>query len=273
MDVACHRKTRQLEFTKEKSLPGRVLRMQQEEQRHETESWRNEYLETWPKLPLGLRRHLARIAPREAFHIILADGNDEVLETFLENSEIAQAEVLILIDRARTQYLLEHVSRTPKWYANHTIKRRLLTNPHTPFSVACRILDYLPLVELKRVVNNINLPREVRNKARESYRKSFQRLSDGETKTIFLSTEGRVLKDLTILTEKDKRVLLHLIQQPRVPRHLILNLARSTLTPPEVIQMIARRQAWMLDTSIRRALLANSKTPQKVKISIKEKYS
>jgi len=247
--------------------------MEQEDQKHEAEFWRDEYLENWPKLPLGMRRHLARIAPREAFQIILSDGSDEVLEAFLENSDITQAEVLILIDRARTQHLLESLSRTPKWYANHTIKRRLLSNPHTPYSVACRILDYLPFVELKRVVNNINLPREVRNKARESYRKSFQRLSDGETKTIFLSTEGRVLKELTILTEKDKRVLLQLIQQPQVPRHLILNLARSTLTPPEVIQMIARRQAWMLDTSIRRALLANGKTPQKVKILIKEKYS
>ncbi|MEJ2431202.1 MAG: hypothetical protein P8075_20140 [Deltaproteobacteria bacterium] len=254
-------------------MPGRLPFMQQEEQKHEAEFWRNEYLETWPKLPLGLRRHLARIAPRQAFQIILADGNDEVLAAFLENSEITQAEVLILIDRARTQYLLENLSRTPKWYANHTIKRRLLANPHTPYSVACRILDYLPFVELKRVVNNLNLPREVRNKARETYRKSFQRLSDGETKTIFLSTEGRVLKELTILTEKDKRVLVQLIQQPQVPRQLILNLARSALTPPDVIQMIARRQSWMLDTSIRRALLANGKTPQKVKRLIKEEFS
>lgn len=247
--------------------------MQHEDQDFEAESWRDKYLKTWPKLPLGLRRHLARIAPREAFQIILADSNDEVLEAFLENSEITQAEVLILIDRARTQHLIDTLSRTPKWYANHTIKRKLLSNPHTPFSVACRILDYLPFVELKRVVNNINLSREVRNKARESYRRSFQRLFDGETKTIFLSTEGRVLKELAILTEKDKRVLLRLIQQPQVPRLLVLNLARSALTPPEVLQMIARRQSWVLDTSIRRALLANGKTPQKVKTFLKEKYS
>ncbi len=203
----------------------------------------------------------------------MSDGNDEVLEAFLENPKISQAEVLILIDRARTLYLMEKLSRTPKWYANHTVKRRLLSNPHTPYSVACRILDYLPFVELQRVMNNVNLPREVRNKARESFRKAFQRLSDGETKTILLSTEGRVLKQLTVLTEKDKRVLLQLIQQPQVPRHLVLHLARSSLTPPEVLQLIARRPSWTLDTSIRRALLANGKTPQKIKDFLKEKYS
>ena len=247
--------------------------MQLEEQTFKSEFWQEEYLKTWPKLPLGLRRHLARIAPPEAFQVVLSDGSDEVLEAFLENSKVSQAEVLILIDRARTQHLIDKLSRTPKWYASHTIKRKLLSNPHTPFSGACRILDYLPFVELQRIMVNINLPREVRNKARESYRKAFQRLSDGDTRNILLSTEGRVLKDLTILTGKDKRVLLQLIQQPQVPRPLVLNLARSLLTPPEVLQMIARRTSWTLDMSIRRALMTNGKTPQKVKTFLKEKYS
>ena len=247
--------------------------MRHEEQNFEAETWQGEYLETWSRLPLGLRRHLARIAPQEAFQLILSDGNDEVFEAFLENSKITQAEVLVLIDRARTQYLIEKLSRTPKWYASHTIKRRLLSNPHTPFSVACRILDYLPFVELKRVMANFNLPREVRNKARESFRRAFQRLSDGETQMIFLSTEGRVLRELTILTNKDKRAFIRLMQQPKVPRSLVLPLSRSQLTPPEIIQLIARRQSWIMDKSIRQALLANGKTPQRIKTIIKEKYS
>ena len=247
--------------------------MEVEDKSFEYEPWEPEYLNTWPRLPLGLRRHLARIVPREAFQLVLSDGNDEVLTAFLDNPKISQAEVLIIIDRARTQYLIDKLSRTPKWYANHTVKRRLLSNPHTPFDVARRILDYLPFVELQRVMVNINLPREVRNQARESYRKAFQRLSDGDTRNIILSTEGRVLKELTILTAKDKRVLLQLIQQPVVPRSLVLTLARSLLAPPEVLQMIACRSSWTLDKSIRRALLANGKTPQKVKTFLKEKYS
>jgi len=247
--------------------------MQLEDQTFESETWQGEYLETWPRLPLGLRRHLARIAPQESFQLILSDGNDEVFEAFLENPKITQAEVLVLIDRARTQYLIEKLSRTPKWYASHTIKRRLLSNPHTPFSVACRILDYLPFVELKRVMTNVNLPREVRNKARESFRRAFQRLSDGETQMIFLSTEGRVLRELTVITDKDKRALIRLMKQPKVPRSLVLHLSRSQLTPPEIIQLIARRPSWIRDTSIRQALLANGKTPRKIKTALKEKYS
>ncbi len=243
--------------------------MEAEEKAFESEPWQDKYLTTWPRLPIGLRRHLARIAPQEAFQLVLSDGNDEVLEAFLENQKISQAEVLMLIDRARTQYLIDKLSRTPKWYASHTVKRRLLTNPHTPYSVACRILDYLPFVELQRVMVNINMPREVRNKARESYRKVFQRLSDGDTRNIILSTEGRVLKELTILTAKDKRVLLKLTQQSVVPHSLVLNLARSLVTPPEVLQKIARRSSWVQNRSIRRALIANGKTPHKVKESLK----
>jgi hypothetical protein len=245
--------------------------MEVEEKNFEFVPWEPKCLSSWPRLTLGLRCHLARIAPKEAFRLILSDGNDDVLEAFLENPKISQAEVLILIDRARTQYLLDKMSRTPKWYASHTIKRRLLNNPHTPYTVVRRILDYLPFVELQRVMVNINMPREVRNKARESYRKAFKRLSDGETKNILISTEGRVLKEIAILAEKDKRVLLQIIQQPQVRRSLVLNLARSPLTPPEVIQMIARRSSWIMDTGIRRALLANGKTPQRIKDSLRTK--
>jgi hypothetical protein len=52
---------------------------------------------------------------------------------------------------------------------------------------------------------------------------------------------------------------------------LVLHLSRSQLTPPEVIQLIARRPSWIMDKSIRQALLANGKTPQKVKDLIKKK--
>ena len=100
-------------------------------------------------------------------------------------------------------------------------------------------------------------------------RKVFQRLSDGDTRNIILSTEGRVLKELTILTAKDKRVLLKLTQQSVVPHSLVLNLARSLVTPPEVLQKIARRSSWVQNRSIRRALIANGKTPHKVKESLK----
>ena len=241
--------------------------MRGENQASETSPWQAEYLKTWPQLSLGLRRHLARLAPKESFRMVLSDGNDEVLGAFLENPLITQAEVLLLIDRATSLPLLEQLSRMPKWFANHTIKRRLLANPYTPHAVACRILDYLPLVELQRVMADVNLSREIRVRAREGFRKAFMRLSDGETKMMLLTTEGRVLAHLMVLTAKDKRVLLELIRQANVPRFLILSLASSSLTPPEVLATIARRSTWTKDGAIRRALLANDKTPQRVKDS------
>ena len=48
--------------------------MEVEENTFETETWQDEYLKTWQKLPLGLRRHLARLAPQEAFQPQLEAG-------------------------------------------------------------------------------------------------------------------------------------------------------------------------------------------------------
>lgn len=232
---------------------------------YEAESWRADYLQNWSRLTLGLRRHLARIAPQEAFQQILSDSSDEVLDAFLENPRITQAEILILIDRCRSRQILEKISRTSKWYANHTIKRRLLSNPLIPYGVATRILDYLPFVELQRVMVNVNLPRDIRNKARNSLRKAFMRLSEPETRMVFLNTEGRVLRELAVLTAKDKRILRELVRRPNLSRTLVGNLARSVLTPSEVLRIIGQKPAWSKDAAIRKSLLANPKTPQKVK--------
>jgi hypothetical protein len=190
------------------------------------------------------------------------------MEAFLENPNISQAEVLVLIDRCRSSYVLEGISRISKWYSNHAIKRRLLTNPVLPHGVGFRILEYLPFVELQRVMNNINISREVRNKARESFRKAFARLPDAETRLLFLNTEGRVFRELAVLSPKDKRVLLDLIHRPQTPQNLILSLIRSTVATPEILQLIAERSFWVSSPLIRRALLTNGKTPPAVKASL-----
>jgi len=243
--------------------------MELQEQILESESWQADYGQQWSALSLGLRRHLARIAPPEAFQQVLTDGSDQVMEAFLENPKVTQAEVLILIDRCRSSYVLETISRASKWYANHAIKRRLLTNPVLPHGIAFRILEYLPFVELQRIMNNVNLSREVRNKARECFRKAFARLSDAETRVVFLNTEGRVFRELTVLSPKDKRVLLELIHRPQTPQPLILGLIRSTVATPEILQLIAERSFWVASPLIRRALLTNSKTPPAVKASLR----
>jgi hypothetical protein len=243
--------------------------MQSDDHEFKAEPWRPDYVQGWSRLALGLRRHLARIAPPHAFHHVLADGSDHVMEAFLENPSITQAEVLILIDRCRSSFVLDAISRTSKWYSNHAIKRRLLVNPVLPHGIAFRILEYLPLVELQRVMTNINISREVRNKARECFRKAFARLSDAETRTLFLNTEGRVFRDLAVLNPKDKRVLLDLVNRPQTPQPLILSLIRSSVATPDILQLIAERAFWISSPLIRRALLTNSKTPPAVRASLR----
>ena len=239
--------------------------MQSDDHEFEAEPWRADYSQGWSRLALGLRRHLARIAPPDAFQQVLADGSDQVMEAFLQNPHITQAEILILIDRCRSSFVLDAISRTSKWYSNHAIKRRLLVNPVLPYGIAFRILEYLPFVELQRVMNNINLSREVRNKARECFRRAFARLSDADTRLLFLNTEGRVFRDLTVLSPKDKRVLMDLINRPQTPQPLILSLIRSTLATPEILQLIAERSFWVASPLVRRALLTNGKTPPAAK--------
>jgi len=244
--------------------------VQQQDHKGANESWRPDYLGNWPRLPAGSRRQLARIAPREAFQQLLSETDEQVLMAFLENEGLTQAEILVLIDRCRSPQLLEKISRTGKWYANHAIKRRLLTNPILPYDTAFRILRYLPFVELRRLMQDINLPSEVRQRARECLGTAFRRLSEAETSAVFLDSEGRILHELTALSGKDQRVLLRLLHRPNISRFFVLQVARSPLAPRAALEYIARRQKWQRDATIRRALLSHAKLPPEVRKFLKQ---
>ena len=56
--------------------------MQSDDHEFEADPWRADYSQGWSRLALGLRRHLARIAPPDAFQQVLADGSDQVMEAF-----------------------------------------------------------------------------------------------------------------------------------------------------------------------------------------------
>jgi hypothetical protein len=68
------------------------------------------------------------------------------VEAFPEDQNITQAEVLVLVERCRPPYVLETISKTSRFYGNHSIKRGLSANPLLACGVAFRVLAYFPFV-------------------------------------------------------------------------------------------------------------------------------
>ncbi len=224
----------------------------------------------WGKINLDQKQILARSAPREALTVIISqESNEKVLENLLENKKLTSAEIIRIIDRARSSRILEKISRISRWFTNHTVKRRLLENPHTPIKVSFRVLDYLPLPEVTKVIQNPNISREVRNRARARLRTLINRMSTGELKGLFLNSEGEILKKLPVLTGKDKKVIMDILNSGRVPKRFIINLLRAPATTGDIIQVISNNRSWMRDKFIKNAVLTSSKVSQSTKNRLK----
>ncbi len=224
----------------------------------------------WGKINTDEKQLLVRSAPREALSIIISqEYNEKVLENILENKKITSAEIIRIIERARSSRILEKISKMSRWFTNHTIKRRLLENPHTPIKVSFRILEYLPLPEVTKVIQNPNISREVRNRARARLRTLINRMSTGELKGMFMNSEGEIIKKLPVLTGKDKKVIMDILNSGRVSRRFIINLVRAPATTGEIIQVISNNRSWMRDKLIKNAILTSSKVSQSTKNRLK----
>ncbi len=224
----------------------------------------------WSKIDPDQKQQLVRSAPREALMIIISlENNEEVLENLLENKKLTSAEIIRIVDRARSSRILEKISKISRWFSNHTIKRRLLENPHTPIKVSFRILDYLPLPEVTKVIQNPNISREVRNRARARLRILINRMSSGELKGMFLNSEGEIIKKLPVLTGKDKKVIMDILNSGRVPKRFIISLLRAPATTGDIIQIISKNRSWMRDKTIKNAVLTSTKVSQSTKNRLK----
>ena len=225
---------------------------------------------SWAKLNIDKRQYFARKAPKEALTIIISqENNDLVFENLLLNEKMGSAEIIRVIDRARTSRILEQISKNSRWFTNHVIKRRLLENPHTPVKVSFRILEFLPLPEAIKIIQNTNVSRDVRNRAKARLRTLLNRLSDGEVKALFLNSEGEVIKKLPVLSGKDKKVIMDLLNSQRISRRFIINLLRAPATTADIVQTISKNRNWTRDKYIRSALLSCSKVPQSTKNKLK----
>ena len=224
----------------------------------------------WGKINTDQKQLLVRFAPKEALTIIISqEYNEKVLENILENKKITSAEIIRIIERARSSRILEKISKMSRWFTNHTIKRRLLENPHTPIKVSFRILEYLPLPEVTKVIQNPNISREVRNRARARLRTLINRMSTGELKGMFMNSEGEIIKKLPVLTGKDKKVIMDILNSGRVSRRFIINLIRAPATTGEIMQVISNNRSWMRDKLIKNAILTSTKVSQSTKNRLK----
>ena len=116
---------------------------------------------------LGMRRQLARAADPVTMLRLSTDPDPGVIRNLLRHPRLTEPDVVRMAARrpGRPEVLME-IFRSRKWGVRQRVRRALANNPYTPTEVALKLVELLPLPEVKGIAQDGALHEEVRRAAR-----------------------------------------------------------------------------------------------------------
>jgi hypothetical protein len=112
-------------------------------------------LETLPRLSLGEKAALARLADRPLHRALLDDGEVDVLAALLANPRLVEEDLTawLLARRPREPQLVE-LSRSERWVERTAVRIALLLSPRTPRAIALSLLSRSTRAVLARLARD-----------------------------------------------------------------------------------------------------------------------
>ncbi len=123
--------------------------------------------EEFPKLPLGLKITIARIAPPRLHPIFFEERELRVLKAFLENPRLKEETVLWFLEEEDLPgEILQHLYLRTRWGLLQRVKFKIARHPSTPIPIVLRILNELLPHQLEELEKDENQPDVVLNRIR-----------------------------------------------------------------------------------------------------------
>lgn len=124
------------------------------------------------ELDPGAKQRLAMKADRAERRILCHDPLPPVLLALLSNPRLEAEDVLTIVKSTHaTAGILERVAADRRWMASPEIRTAVVRNPKTPTPLAVRLLDTLPLTELRDMAKMGSIREDVRRAAFRIYEK------------------------------------------------------------------------------------------------------
>ena len=112
-------------------------------------------LERLPKLTLGERAALARLADRPVMAALLDDGSTDVLAPLLQNPRLVEEDLTAwLLVRRPTEAQLALLAQSERWMERTAVRSALLLSPRLPRAVALSMLSRSARPVLERLASD-----------------------------------------------------------------------------------------------------------------------
>jgi len=197
---------------------------------------------------------------------LLSDPSREVLRALLNNANLAEPQILLLLERADLPgEIVEEVARRKEWIASYRVKLAVVRHPRSPRLVSMALLKFLYLFDLMTVSLLPTVPAEIQQQASEMIVGRLGQLPLGQKLTLARRGPLRVLAGL--LAEARPEVVPVALDNPRLTEAVLLRLLAGRVCKPAIVREIARHRKWSLRRDIRFALIRHAQTPAPVRES------
>lgn len=119
-------------------------------------SWTIERLRTdWHTLSIAEKVRIARYGKRPARALVLKSGDNTLVAFLLQNSRITADEVALIAGMGNLDAdLLRRLANSTEWTRHTPVTRNLVCHPKLPLPQVKKLLDKLPLDELRRLAKS-----------------------------------------------------------------------------------------------------------------------
>jgi hypothetical protein len=208
----------------------------------------------------NLEVETARTAGIETIAQLLSSPREDILCAIIENPSVDETHILLLLKRKDLPgILLEEIARKKIWHGSYRVRFSLAAHPHTPRTVATRLLRELHLMDLVRVSRLPTTPPEVRRLAEDRILAQLPQVPLGLKLMLARRGSGRVAAGL-IAHGPLTAMKVALDNAFLTEAQLLRTLAKEDITP-QTIAAIARHKKWSNLLNVRVALVLHTHTP------------
>jgi hypothetical protein len=215
-------------------------------------------------LPVEQKVALAAVTNRvEQLAVLLVEKESRLVEALLDNPHLSEALLVsnIPVFGARQ---IELLLKRKRWAHKGAVRTAILYNPNTHPTDAIGIVD--TVAEPKALLEVMRSPRvlspQVKQRAKDRLVSRWWAMAVEERTQLIRSTGGTIFGDLWEQIFRDEVTLGELVRDRSLEDPVVLQLARSAMTPRSILGSISMNSGWTNNYAILLELVKNPKTPR-----------
>jgi hypothetical protein len=171
----------------------------------------------------------------------------------------------VLSHRFCTGEICQRIAQNQRLTSHYAVRVRLVVHRLTPRAFALKFVHHLYWADLLTISTDVKVHPAVRQVVDLLLIEKLQKLSAGEKIVTARSCSRQVIRFL--LRDPDGRVFSALLNNSRLAESDLLAAIDAGTCSPDQLRLVADSQKWSFRRSIRKALVANPKTPPAVAAS------